>query len=75
MAGHKAAAALARYESTPQPELVQQGQEPQPLLAALGGASDSDSWQPQPCAAYDEDFRVRCTLSLGPAIKRVQPLL
>ncbi|KAL3136100.1 Protein-tyrosine-phosphatase mkp1 [Trebouxia sp. C0010 RCD-2024] len=58
LAGHKAAAALACYESAPQPELVQQGQEPQPLLAALGGASDTDSWQPQTCAAYDEDFRI-----------------
>lgn len=58
-AGQKAAAALAHYESAPQPQLVQQGQEPQQLLAALG-ASDTHSWQPQDCAVYDEDFQVTC---------------
>ncbi|KAL3131544.1 Protein-tyrosine-phosphatase mkp1 [Trebouxia sp. C0009 RCD-2024] len=58
LAGHKAAAALARYESAPELKLVQQGQEPQPMLAALRGASEIDSWQPQTCAAYDEDFRI-----------------
>lgn len=59
LAGQRAATALAHYESSPQPELVQQGQEPQQLLAALG-ASDTHSWQPQDCAAYDEDFQVPC---------------
>ena len=66
-AAQKAAAALAHYESAPQPELVQQGQEPQQLLAALG-ASDTHSWQPQDCAAYDEDFQVcstYCALPVG----------
>lgn len=57
LAGQRAATALTHYESAPQPELVQQGQEPQQLLAALG-ASDTHSWQPQDCAAYDEDFQV-----------------
>lgn len=60
-AGEKAAAALAHYESAPQPELVQQGQEPQQLLAALGPA-DTHGWQPQNCAAYDEDFQVAYAL-------------
>ena len=56
-AGQRAAAALARYESAPEPEVVQQGQEPAPLRAALG-SSETDAWQPQKCPAYDEDFQV-----------------
>ena len=68
-AGQKAAAALVHYESAPQPEVVQQGQEPQQLLAALG-CSDTDNWQPQNCEAYDEDFQVvhalpDCSIAVG----------
>ena len=58
LAGQKAAAALAHYESTPKPQTVQQGQEPQALLSALGGEG-AESWQAQECAAYDADFQVR----------------
>ena len=56
-AGQHGAASLVQYESAPQPEIIQQGQEPQALLSALGGEA-SECWQPQECAAYDEDFQV-----------------
>ncbi|DBA98729.1 TPA: hypothetical protein ACH3X1_014502 [Trebouxia sp. C0004] len=56
-AGQKAAAAFAHYESTPKPQRVQEGQEPQALLAALRGAQ-SAACAPQQCAAYDVDFQM-----------------
>jgi len=59
-AGQKAAAAFVHYESTPKPQTVQEGQEPQALLAALGGAQ-SAACAPQQCAAYDKDFQA-CAL-------------
>lgn len=59
-AGQKAAAAFAHYESTPQPQTVQQGQEPHALLAALG-SDQSAACAPQQCVAYDEDFQA-CAL-------------
>ena len=60
-AGQKAAAAFAHYEGTPKPQTVQEGQEPQGLLAALGGAQ-SAACAPQQCPAYDADFQA-CALS------------
>ena len=59
-AAQRAAAALLRYESTPSPETVQQGQEPAALLAAL--ASDSAGFQAlQECQTYNDDYQV-CAL-------------
>ncbi|KAF6257744.1 protein-tyrosine phosphatase-like protein [Scenedesmus sp. NREL 46B-D3] len=57
-AGLRAAAALVRYEGAPQPQLVQQGEEPEEFLAALNPSSSSTSRgsaQPDGTAAAGAD--------------------
>ncbi|KAF6252951.1 hypothetical protein COO60DRAFT_1643545 [Scenedesmus sp. NREL 46B-D3] len=47
-AGLRAAAALVRYEGAPQPQLVQQGEEPQDFMAAFNRSSSTKSGSAQP---------------------------